>query len=470
MNTINKVAIYVRVSTTNQAEEGYSIDGQLDSLTKYCEAMGWSVYQKYIDAGFSGGKLERPDILKLIKDAKRGVFDTVLVYKLDRLSRNVQDTLYLVKEVFNKNEVHFVSLQENLDTSSAMGNLFLTLLSAIAEFEREQIKERMMLGKLGRAKSGKYMAWINPAYGYNYDKKSQKTTVIPSQAIIIKRIFDEFINGKPIAKIASDLNKEGKYGKTTSWKPNSLRSLLKNRIYYGVIEYKGEIYKGEHAPIISKETYDLAQIERAKRREITVKRTNNPRPFQSKYMLSGHLRCGYCGARITLYVSKPRKDGTKLLKYYCVNRKKTCDSGLYLLSDLEDIVMAEIAKFKLDEDYMSRMTKQPKPEIDKEAIENEIADLDNRLNRLNDLYLNNMIDMDKLKKESSNILATKKTLQNQLETDSEELSAKKQVETLTTLRKLNLQKLSYSDKKSLVDKLISSISVKSDSVKITWNL
>ena len=132
--------------------------------------------------------------------------------------------------------------------------------------------------------------------------------------------------------------------------------------------------------------------------------------------------------------------------------------------------MSEIAKFKLDEDYMSRMTKKPKTQIDKEAIENEIAGLDNRLNRLNDLYLNNMIDMDKLKKESSNILATKKTLQNQLETDSEELSAKKQVETLTTLRKLNLQKLSYSDKKSLVDKLISSISVKSDSVKITWNL
>lgn len=206
----------------------------------------------------------------------------------------------------------------------------------------------------------------------------------------------------------------GKYGKTTSWKPNSLRSLLKNRIYYGVIEYKGEIYKGEHAPIITKETYDLAQIERAKRREITVKRTNNPRPFQSKYMLSGHLRCGYCGARITLYVSKARKDGTKLLKYYCVNRKKSCDSGLYLLNDLEDIVMSEIAKFKLDEDYMSRMTKQPKPEIDKEAIENEIADLDNRLNRLNDLYLNNMIDMEKLKKESSNIITTKKTFRTSL--------------------------------------------------------
>lgn len=470
MNTINKVAIYVRVSTNAQAEEGYSIDEQVDKLSSYCKIKNWQVYDVYRDGGFTGSNTHRPALERLIKESENKSFDTVLVYKLDRLSRSQKDTLYLIEDVFLANDIDFVSLLENFDTSTPFGKAMIGILSVFAQLEREQIKERMMLGKLGRAKSGKYMAWINPAYGYNYDKKSQKTTVIPSQAIIIKRIFDEFINGKPIAKIASDLNKEGKYGKTTSWKPNSLRSLLKNRIYYGVIEYKGEIYKGEHAPIISKETYDLAQIERAKRREITVKRTNNPRPFQSKYMLSGHLRCGYCGARITLYVSKPRKDGTKLLKYYCVNRKKTCDSGLYLLSDLEDIVMAEIAKFKLDEDYMSRMTKKPKTQIDKEAIENEIAGLDNRLNRLNDLYLNNMIDMDKLKKESSNILATKKTLQSQLETDSEELSAKKQVETLTTLRKLNLQKLSYSDKKSLVDKLISSISVKSDSVKITWNL
>lgn len=470
MKTTNKVAIYVRVSTTNQAEEGYSIEEQKDKLTSYCKIKDWSVFNIYTDGGFSGSNTSRPALEKLVKDAKKKLFDTVLVYKLDRLSRSQKDTLYLIEDVFLANDIDFVSLLENFDTSTPFGKAMIGILSVFAQLEREQIKERMMLGKLGRAKSGKYMAWINPAYGYNYDKKSQKTTVIPSQAIIIKRIFDEFINGKPIAKIASDLNKEGKYGKTTSWKPNSLRSLLKNRIYYGVIEYKGEIYKGEHAPIISKETYDLAQIERAKRREITVKRTNNPRPFQSKYMLSGHLRCGYCGARITLYVSKPRKDGTKLLKYHCINRRKTCDSEMYLLSDLEEIVMSEIAKFKLDEDSMSRMSKKPKPQIDKEAIKNEIVSLDNRLNRLNDLYLNNMIDMEKLKKESSNIITTKKTLQNQLETDLEELNTKKQVETLTTLRELDLKKLSYSDKKSLVDKLISSISVKTNSIEITWNL
>ncbi|MGH2277461.1 recombinase family protein, partial [Streptococcus uberis] len=117
----NKVAIYARVSTLNQAEEGYSINEQIDSLTKYCDAMNWEVVRQYVDAGYSGGKLERPDITKLISDAKNKKFDTVLVFKLDRLSRSVRDTLYLVKDVFTENKIGFVSLKENIDTSTAMG-------------------------------------------------------------------------------------------------------------------------------------------------------------------------------------------------------------------------------------------------------------------------------------------------------------------------------------------------------------
>lgn len=95
---MRKVAIYSRVSTINQAEEGYSIQGQIEALTKYCEAMEWKIYKNYSDAGFSGGKLERPAITELIEDGKNNKFDTILVYKLDRLSRNVKDTLYLVKD------------------------------------------------------------------------------------------------------------------------------------------------------------------------------------------------------------------------------------------------------------------------------------------------------------------------------------------------------------------------------------
>ena len=167
-----KVAIYVRVSSLHQAIEGYSIGQQQDALTKYCEAMNWAIYDVYTDAGFSGGKIDRPAMEKLITDAKMGKFDTVLVYKLDRLSRSVQDTLSLVRDIFNENNIGFVSLQENIDTSTAMGNLFLTLLSAIAEFEREHIKERMQMGRYGRAKSGKSMMRNLTSYGYRYNKET----------------------------------------------------------------------------------------------------------------------------------------------------------------------------------------------------------------------------------------------------------------------------------------------------------
>ena len=157
MQTINKVAIYVRVSTTNQAEEGYSIDEQKDKLKSYCQIKDWNVYKVYTDGGFSGSNTERPALEKLIKDAKNKKFDTVLVYKLDRLSRSQKDTLYLIEEVFIKNGIEFLSLQENFDTSTPFGKAMIGLLAVFAQLEREQIKERMQLGKLGRAKSGKSM-------------------------------------------------------------------------------------------------------------------------------------------------------------------------------------------------------------------------------------------------------------------------------------------------------------------------
>ncbi|MDS8186326.1 recombinase family protein, partial [Streptococcus pneumoniae] len=118
MITTNKVAIYVRVSTTSQVEEGYSIDEQKAKLSSYCDIKDWSVYKIYTDGGFSGSNTDRPALEGLIKDAKKRKFDTVLVYKLDRLSRSQKDTLYLIEDIFIKNNIAFLSLQENFDTST----------------------------------------------------------------------------------------------------------------------------------------------------------------------------------------------------------------------------------------------------------------------------------------------------------------------------------------------------------------
>lgn len=312
MNTKRKVAIYSRVSTLHQAEEGYSIGQQIEALAKYCQAMDWSIYDNYSDAGFSGGKLERPAMQKMIQDAESGKFDTVVVYKLDRLSRNVRDTLYLVKDVFNANNVDFVSLQENIDTKSAMGNLFITLLSAIAEFEREQIKERMQLGVKGRAKSGKTTSWTTPPFGYEYDTNTQLMTINHYQAEIVRDMFDKIISGWSIMGITTHLRKTN----NKKWTHVRVKRILENVAYIGKVKYRDEIFDGEHAPILTEEIFYKAQ----KALEERTNKKDNTRPFQGLYMLSNIAKCGYCGTPLKIDSYKPRKDGTRKRTYTCINR------------------------------------------------------------------------------------------------------------------------------------------------------
>ena len=208
MKSTNKVAIYVRVSTTSQAEEGYSIEEQIDKLESYCKIKDWTVYKVYTDGGFSGSNTERPALEKLIKDADKKKFDTVLVYKLDRLSRSQKDTLFLIEDVFIKNGIEFLSLQENFDTSTPFGKAMIGLLSVFAQLEREQIKERMQLGKLGRAKSGKSMMWTKTSYGYDYHKETGTMTINPVQSLAIKFIFESYLSGRSITKLRYDLNEK----------------------------------------------------------------------------------------------------------------------------------------------------------------------------------------------------------------------------------------------------------------------
>ena len=206
---MKKVAIYCRVSTLSQAEDGYSIGEQQDKLNKYCEIMGWEVSEVYTDAGFSGSTIERPAMKKLLRDAENHTFNTILVYKLDRLSRSTSDNLYLIKEVFKKNDIEFVSLNEKIDTSDAMGEFFFTLLAAVAEMERKTITERMALGRLGRAKSGKTMAFSTPPYGYKRTPGQDILEIVPQEAKIVQKIFTDYMGGKSVATIRQELNEKG---------------------------------------------------------------------------------------------------------------------------------------------------------------------------------------------------------------------------------------------------------------------
>ena len=154
---MNKVAIYVRVSTKGQAEEGYSIDEQIALLTSYCSIHKWKIHDTYVDAGISGATIERPELSRLSRDAQKKKFNTMIVYDLKRLGRSQRNNISFIEDVLEKNGIGFISLTENFDTSTPLGKAMVGILSAFGQLDRDTIRERMMMGKIGRAKSGKPM-------------------------------------------------------------------------------------------------------------------------------------------------------------------------------------------------------------------------------------------------------------------------------------------------------------------------
>ena len=481
MKSINKVAIYVRVSTTNQVEEGYSIDEQKDKLSSYCDIKDWNVYKIYTDGGFSGSNTDRPALESLIKDAKKRKFDTVLVYKLDRLSRSQKDTLYLIEDIFIKNNIAFLSLQENFDTSTPFGKAMIGLLSVFAQLEREQIKERMQLGKLGRAKAGKSMMWTKTSYGYDYHKETGTMTINPVQSLAIKFIFESYLSGRSITKLRDDLNE--KFPKEKPWNYRAVRKILDNPVYCGYNQYLGETYKGNHEPIISKEDFDKTQ-EELKVRQRTALENLNPRPFQAKYMLSGIAQCGYCGAPLKIILGVKRKDGSRFKKYEChqrhprklrgvttYNDNKKCDSGFYYKDELEAYVLQEVNKLQHDSEYLETIFSDNRKEsIDRESYQKQIRELSKKLSRLNDLYIDDRITLEELQSKSSEFQSMRSLLEKELENDP----ALKQEETKNTIKrelsKGDISKMDYESQKAIVRALIKKVQVTAESIVIKWRI
>lgn len=481
MITTNKVAIYVRVSTTNQVEEGYSIEEQKDKLSSYCDIKDWSVYKVYTDGGFSGSNTDRPALEQLIKDAKKRKFDTVLVYKLDRLSRSQKDTLYLIEDIFIKNNIAFLSLQENFDTSTPFGKAMIGLLSVFAQLEREQIKERMQLGKLGRAKAGKSMMWAKTSYGYDYHRDTGTVTINHAQALAVKYMFESYLSGRSITKLRDDLNE--KFPKEIPWNYRAVRMILGNPVYCGYNQFMGEIYKGNHEAIISKEDFDKTQ-EELKIRQRNALENNNPRPFQAKYILSGISQCGYCGAPLKLLMGMVRKDGTRFIRYEChqrhprkikgvtvYNNNEKCDSGFYCKDALENYVLTEISKLQDDTSYLDKIFSGDNAEtIDRESYKKQIEELSKKLSRLNDLYIDDRITLEELQSKSAEFISMRAALETELENDPALRRDKRKADMRKLLNAEKVFSMDYERQKILVRGIINKVQVTADKIVIKWKV
>lgn len=477
-----KAAIYVRVSTMEQAEEGYSLDEQVDKLKKYCEIKGWNIYKIYRDGGFSGANTDRPGLSEMINDAKLRAFDTVLVYKLDRLSRSQKDTLYLIEDILAANDIAFVSLNENFDTSTAFGKAMIGILAVFAQLEREQIRDRLLMGKIGRAKSGKAMAWGIPPLGYVLPESNrEKYEIVPVEAEIVKKIYHDYIAGKLVAKICDELNAEGHIGKREPWVHANMKRTLTNPVYAGFIRYRGEVFEANHEPIVSKETFDLVQEQIELRQTRAYQKFNNPRPFQAKYLLSGLIKCGICGARFEVIQYKPRADGSRIRYYKCVSyspknhapsmwkNSDGCTSPKYYLDDLEKELLSELEKLRDDPNLITSYVSKTN-QIDVSGLKKRLKTLNNQLKKLVTLFIDNDFPKDVIESKKKIIMDEKKLILdkiNEAESIKPEVSTNEVIDELGQI-KISMFDLDYEEQKRIARKLIKEIILYPDKMEIHW--
>lgn len=369
-----KAALYIRVSTEAQAEEGYSIEAQLEKLKAYCIVHGWENYEPYIDPGFSGSNLNRPKIRQLIEDVKDKKISTVVVYKLDRLSRSQKDTLYLIEDVFMPNGVDFVSINESIDTSTPYGRAMIGILSAFAQLERENIYMRTRMGMLERVKQGYWMGGSTIPYGYSYDRELGILKVIPEEAEIVKKAFNLYNKGYSPQKIAD------MFGLCSD---QLVSNMLTRRTYLGVINYKGQDYPGKHEAIISEDVFNRTQQnikDRGKRARASTKQYR---------LLTGIVYCGYCGARMR-YMPFGKK-GHKLWCYSkdkskpYMNKTNDCPNESCWAKEIEDIIVNDL--FTVSTNLNDDDFKKKHPIIDPlEEYKKEIEATEQKIRRLYSLF------------------------------------------------------------------------------------
>jgi len=256
-----KAALYVRVSTTEQAEEGHSIEAQLDLMRAHCARMAWEIAGEYVDAGISGKRDARPQLTALMRDAKARRFDVVVVHKLDRFYRNLRALLDALERLGGY-DVAFLSISESFDFSTPWGKLALVMLGTLAEIYLDTLSAETSKGKRQRAKEGLANASITP-YGYQRAEDGRLTPE-PFEAGGVRLAFETYAQGNVSAwDIATLLNQQGHRTRQTTrfgsrpWSKDTVTCLLRNPFYAGLVRHGQEVYAGQHEAIISRETNRL---------------------------------------------------------------------------------------------------------------------------------------------------------------------------------------------------------------------
>lgn len=250
-------ALYIRVSTQLQAEEGFSLEAQQERLLAHCTAQGWHVCPEhiYIDAGVSGKTIERPQFQAMLAAAQAGLVQRIVAMKLDRMARNVREFLATVDQL-KAWHCDLVLVKESFDTSTPHGRFALTMFAAMAELEASTITERVMSGKQQKASKGGYNGSRCPL-GYVYN--GAQFEIVEEQAQTVRSVFTLFLGGQSINAIAQAMNAtQTPTARGGQWHASTVRTILDNGAYAGVAQWDGLEAAGIYPAIISKDVYEQA--------------------------------------------------------------------------------------------------------------------------------------------------------------------------------------------------------------------
>lgn len=476
-----RAGIYVRVSTQEQAEEGYSIQSQLDKLKAYCNIKEYILIKEYIDPGFSGANLNRPAITQLIQDVQNKKLDVVLVMKLDRLSRSQKDTLYLIEDVFLQHNCNFISVSESFDTQTPMGRAMIGILSVFAQFERERIRERVQDGKNERAKTGKAMAWSNPPLGYDY--ANQRYVVNLYEAKIVKTIYDLCLKGLSMNKIKNYIDENFDY-KLTKYKTKdgnihlaTIKRVLRNPLYYGALPWKGELYQGIHDALITKEQFDTVQ----KQLELNAENSIGSRktPFRSTHLLTGLLYCKECGARMHAQSRRNVNKNNWYYVCYSVSKTSTKYSNGDCKAKLKDGMTLDHAVYEQIENMSNNINAKIKNtntvDLEKDSLENDflkkrLKELESKQEKLLELYLDNKVDKDIITTKSKELDNEKQTILTNIKKNkkkSNKLSKAEAKEKITQFIAI-YETGELEQKKTILRSIIDRINISENGIEIKW--
>lgn len=252
-----RAALYARVSTEEQADQGYSLAAQLQMLRDFCEVFEMDIAGEYVDDGYSGTNTRRPAYRRMFSPDERQRWDALVVIKMDRIHRNSKNFMLMIEDL-SKNGQSFFSTTERIDTTTAVGRFAMDVIQRIAQLESEQIGERTKFGMIQKAEQKDGIMGFQPPYGYSI--ADGELISIPEEQIVVKRIFGSYLENSTLDEIASELNSSFiRTRNGNQWNKYNLRNILHNPVYAGYMHWEEHLI-GHHADCpVSIDEYNQVQ-------------------------------------------------------------------------------------------------------------------------------------------------------------------------------------------------------------------